>query len=309
MATKYTMLPVPSDEQWAYDLYKKAYQSFWIADEVSFFDDRQHFPKLDEDTRYFIKHVLAFFASADGIVNENLALRFYGEFDSPIIRAFYAIQIGIEQIHSQTYSEMIEALVDPLEQDEIFNSIETMPIIKKMGDYIKSIVDSKESLERRLIGMLCVEGILFSGSFCAIYFLKKNGKCPGLAMANELIARDEGLHAQFACELYRAKCQRLPWKEVFTIVGNVVDLAREFAVEALPVALLGMNAEHMTTYIQSVADYWLGHLGYNPMFKAQNPFSWMIMISLENKTNFFERRVSEYSKAQKTGDIKLVQDF
>ena len=307
-----TFFPIKVSEQWAYDLYKKAYQSIWTPDEITYFDDKINYPNLNKDTQHFIKHVLAFFASSDALVNDNLAVRFYKEFDSPVIQAFYAIQIGIEQIHSHTYADQIEAIITSnTEKDKIFNSVETMPVIGKMSQHIASFTNSNESISRRLIGMMCVEGIMFSSSFCAIYYLKKNGKMPGLAMANELIARDEGLHAEMATELYkRGYVNKLTDEEIKEIVHKCVELTCEFACEALPVALIGMSNESMIEYIKSVADYWVNKLGHAPFYNSRNPFNWMVMISLENKSNFFERRVSEYSKITKQGnEIKIVEDF
>lgn len=310
--SKRTLYPIPSEEQWAFDMYKKAYQSFWIADEVTFIDDKRDFPNLDKDTRHFIKYVLAFFASSDALVNDNLCLRFYQEFDSDIIKAFYAIQIGIEQIHSQTYSEQIDSIIiSPREKEEVFNSIETMPVIKKMSNHIQSICSSKDSITERLIGMLMVEGVMFSSSFCAIYWLKKTGKMNGLCSANELIARDEGLHAEFASQLYkRGYVPQLDDITLYEIVSQCVELTVEFACDALPVALIGMNNGLMSQYIKSVADFWLDKLGHKPLYNIQNPFNFMKMIGMDNKTNFFEKRVTDYSKVEKReGEIRLMDDF
>lgn len=309
---KRTLFPIPQVDQWAYDMYKQAYQSFWIADEVTFFDDKKMWPNLDKDEQHFIKHILAFFASSDALVNDNLAMRFYHEFDNDVIKAFYAIQIAIEQVHSQTYSEQIDSIIDmPSEKEHVFNAIETFPCIQQMSEYINSITHSTEPLNKRLIGMLAVEGIMFSSSFCAIYWLKKNSKMPGLANANELIARDEGLHAQFACELYKRKyVPRLDSTEVRFILGKVADLTKRFACDALPVSLIGMNKKSMSDYIEFITDYWSDKLGHPPIYNTSNPFNWMAMIGMDNKSNFFEHRVTEYSKAApKTDTITMLNDF
>ena len=307
-----TFLPIPESEQWAYSLYEKAIQSFWLSSELTYMDDKRDFPELDKDTKRFIKYVLAFFASSDALVNDNLCMRFYNEFDSDTIKAFYAIQIAIEQVHSHTYSEQIDSIIEtPREKEEVFNSIETMPVIKKMSTYIQSICKSNESISERLIMMLCCEGIMFSSSFCAIYWLKKSGKMNGLCSANELISRDEGLHSEFAAQLYnRGYVSRLDDITVHEIVSRCVELTCEFSCEALPVTLIGMNNESMSQYIKYIGDYWLGKIGHRPLYNISNPFNWMALIGMDNKSNFFEKRVTEYSKATKQeGDITLMDDF
>ena len=310
-AEKYVLFPVPPNDQWAYDMYKASVASFWTTEEISFFDDKNQWPGMDENTKYFISHILAFFAASDGLVNENLAIRFYNDFDSASIKAFYAIQIGMETIHSQTYSTMIDAILQMNEEkDKCFKAIEDMPSVKSLADRIQSITCSESTLEERLLMMLMVEGVVFSSSFCAIYYLKKKGLLPGLAMANELIARDESAHAQFAVELLNRRCKPIPFDRVKEIVTTIVDDCIVFANESLPVTLIGMSAKAMGDYIRYVADYWVQKLNHDPIYNVTNPFDWMVLVGLDNKSNFFERRVSEYSKAVTSkGVVTLLEDF
>merc|ERR1712232_1316496 len=253
---------------------------------------------LSEKEQHFVKHVLAFFAASDGIVLENLASRFSTEIQIPEARAFYGFQIAMENIHSETYSLLIEQYVrDPEEKDRVFDAIHTMPAVEEKARWALQWMNQESSFVERLVAFACVEGILFSGSFCAVYWLKKRGLMPGLTFSNELIARDEGLHADFACMLYGMLQHRLPDDVVHDIIRGAVEVERRFICEALSCDLIGMNADLMTRYIEFVADRLLASLGHPKLFGASNPFDWMELISLQGKTNFFEKRVGEYQKA------------
>merc|ERR1711948_120082 len=254
--------------------------------------------QLTDAERHFVKHVLAFFAASDGIVLENLASRFSTQVQLPEARAFYGFQIAMENIHSETYSLLIEQyLRDPAEKDMVFNAIHTMPAIKTKAEWAVKWMNDENSFAERIVAFAAVEGVLFSGSFCAIYWLKKRGLMPGLTFSNELISRDEGLHAEFACLLYGMLQHQLPEDVVHGIVRGAVNAERRFICEALPCDLIGMNSELMTRYIEFVADRLLVSLGHAKLFGASNPFDWMELISLQGKTNFFEKRVGEYQKA------------
>merc|ERR1711948_176134 len=254
--------------------------------------------QLTDAERHFVKHVLAFFAASDGIVLENLASRFSTQVQLPEARAFYGFQIAMENIHSETYSLLIEQyLRDPAEKDMVFNAIHTMPAIKTKAEWAVKWMNDENSFAERIVAFAAVEGVLFSGSFCAIYWLKKRGLMPGLTFSNELISRDEGLHAEFACLLYSMLDHKLPEDVVHDLIRNAVAVERKFICEALSCDLIGMNSELMTRYIEFVADRLLTALGHTKLFGSTNPFDWMELISLQGKTNFFEKRVGEYQKA------------
>jgi len=295
--TKFVLFPIEEDELWSF--YKKAEASFWTAEELDLTSDVQHFQeKLSDDERFFIKMVLAFFAASDGIVNENLAVRFLREVQCAEARAFYGFQIAMENIHSETYSLLIDTYVkDGEEKTRLLNAIETVPIIKKKAEWcLKYIETASSTFAERLVAFACVEGIFFSGSFCAIFWLKKRGLMPGLTFSNELISRDEGLHCEFACALYRRLGKKLRPAEIATIIKEAVDIEIEFVTDALPVALIGMNAALMADYIKFCADRLAVALGINKIYNVLCPFDFMEQLSLQGKTNFFEKRVGEYAK-------------
>ena len=256
---------------------------------------------LNKDEKYFISMILAFFAASDGIVVENLGVRFMSDIQVSEARAFYAFQIAMETIHSEMYSLLIEKYIgDREEKSKLFNAINEFPCIKKKGDWaIKWIQDRRSSFASRLVAFACVEGIFFSGAFCAIYWLKQRGLMPGLTFSNELISRDEALHTEFAVLLYNKLVKKLDKKRVYEIIKEAVELEKEFIVSALPCRLVGMNGELMSQYIEFVADRLIVQLGYDKIYNSSNPFSFMEMISMEGKTNFFEKRVGEYALANK----------
>merc|ERR1719433_831047 len=290
------MFPIQHPEIW--EMYKKHEASFWTAEEVDLSSDNKDWERLSSSERYFVKHVLAFFAASDGIVLENLAAQFSIEIQLPEARAFYGFQIAMENIHSETYSLLIEQYIrDPVEKDEIFNAIHKMPAVQEKAQWAIQWMNRDNCFAERLVAFAAVEGILFSGSFCAIYWLKKRGLMPGLTFSNELISRDEGLHAEFACLLYGMLQHRLPDDVVHDIIRSAVEVERRFICEALSCDLIGMNSELMTRYIEFVADRLLAALGHSKLFGSTNPFDWMELISLQGKTNFFEKRVGEYQKA------------
>jgi len=287
-----------------YEMYKKHEASFWTAEEIDLAQDNKDWNTLAEGEQHFIKSVLAFFAASDGIVLENLASRFSTEIQVPEARAFYGFQMAMENIHSETYSLLIEQYVrDPDEKDKIFDAIHTMPAIKEKAEWAVTWMNGTNCFAERIIAFAAVEGVLFSGSFCAIYWLKKRGLMPGLTFSNELISRDEGLHAEFACMVYSMLQNKLPDETVHNIIRGAVDVERRFICEALPCDLIGMNSELMTRYIEFVADRLLVSLGHPKIFEASNPFDWMELISLQGKTNFFEKRVGEYQKAGVMGSV------
>ena len=327
---RFTVFPIKYPTLW--DFYKKHVSTFWTVEEVPLQDDLVDWnEKLNDNERYFIKNVLAFFAASDGIVNENLVLNFYNEVQIPEARQFYAVQMMIESIHSEQYALLIDTYIsDPDERKMLFNAIETIPAVKRKAEwamkYIEegsSVVESipKEALEaiknaqslgvqnlefftkerpsfaQRLLAFVCVEGIFFSGSFCAIYWLKSKGLLPGLCTSNNYISRDENLHASFAIELYRMLDDQLSEETVHAIFRDAVEIETEFITESLPVSLLGMNSVLMTQHIQSVADYWLTLLGYSKLYNVQGPFGFMEMLSLHTHTNFFENKVDNYNRA------------
>lgn len=293
---RFCTFPIKYQDVW--DMYKKAEASFWTAEEVDLSEDAKHWATLSHDERHFISHVLAFFASSDGIVLENLAVRFMKDVQIPEARAFYGFQIMIEGIHSEMYALLIENYIkDTQEKMHLFKAIQTIPIIEKKAEWALKWIGSERSFAERLIAFACIEGIFFSGSFCAIFWLKKRGMMPGLTFSNELISRDEGLHRDFACLLYSHLNKKLEYSVILDIVNSAVTLEKEFICEALPVHLIGMNSSMMSEYIEFVADHLLVSLGVPKHYNAKNPFDWMEMISLQGKTNFFEKRVGEYQKA------------
>jgi ribonucleoside-diphosphate reductase beta chain len=277
--------------------------------------DLADWDKLEENERFFIKHVLAFFAASDGIVNENLAERFLSEVQVPEARCFYGFQVAIENIHSETYSLLIDTYIrDAKEKDRLFHALDTVPCVGKKANWALKWINGSESFAERLIAFAAVEGIFFSGSFCSIFWLKKRGLMPGLTFSNELISRDEGLHCDFACLLYGKLENKLEEWRIREIITEAVAIEKEFVSESLPVSLIGMNAVMMSQYIEFVADRLLVALGYSKAYGTTNPFDWMDLISLQGKTNFFEKRVAEYQKAgvmSKKEDhvFKLDEDF
>jgi len=293
---RWVMFPIQHQEIW--EMYKKHEASFWTAEEVDLSQDNKDWDKLSDSERHFIKHILAFFAASDGIVLENLGAQFSTEVQVPEARAFYGFQIAMENIHSETYSLLIEQYIrDPQEKESIFDAIHTMPAVKEKAQWAVQWMNQENSFAERIVAFAAVEGVLFSGSFCAIYWLKKRGLMPGLTFSNELISRDEGLHAEFACLLYSMLENKLPEDVVHDIIRGAVEVERRFICEALSCDLIGMNNELMTRYIEFVADRLLTALGHSKLFGATNPFDWMELISLQGKTNFFEKRVGEYQKA------------
>jgi len=293
---RFVMFPIQYPEIW--EMYKKHEASFWTAEEIDLSQDTKDWDTLTDSERHFIKHVLAFFAASDGIVLENLAGQFSVEIQAAEARAFYGFQIAMENIHSETYSLLIEQYIkDPVEKDMVFDAINTMPPVKEKAQWAIQWMNRENSFAERVVAFAAVEGILFSGSFCAIYWLKKRGLMPGLTFSNELISRDEGLHAEFACLLYGMLQNKLPEDVVHNIIRGAVEVERKFICEALSCDLIGMNSELMTRYIEFVADRLLTALGHSKLFNVANPFDWMELISLQGKTNFFEKRVGEYQKA------------
>jgi len=285
-----------------------AVASFWSADEIDTTFD--NFTELTNDEQHFIKHILAFFVASDGIVMENLATRFMSDVQISEARAFYAFQIAMEQIHSQTYGNLIEAYIkDTAEKDKLFDAIHTMPCVQRKADWAIKWIDCSESFAQRLVAFAVVEGIFFSGSFCAIFWLKKRNKMHGLTFSNELISRDEGMHCDFAICLYKKLIDKLTEEMIYTIVKEAVEIESSFISESLPVSLIGMNNVLMIQYIKFVADKLLVDFGCNKLYNESNPFDWMEMISLQGKTNFFEKRVSEYRKAKHDHSFKMDEDF
>ncbi|KAL8606852.1 hypothetical protein ACOMHN_036490 [Nucella lapillus] len=279
-------------------MYKKAEASFWTAEEVDLSKDLGHWDKLKPEEKHFISHVLAFFAASDGIVNENLVERFSKEVQVTEARCFYGFQIAMENIHSEMYSLLIYTYIkDPTERDFLFNAVETMPCVKEKADWaIRWINDHTASFGERVVAFAAVEGIFFSGSFAAIFWLKKRGIMPGLTFSNELISRDEGLHCDFACLMFRHLVNKPSQQRIYTIIMDAVHIEQKFLTEALPCKLIGMNCDLMKTYIEFVADRLLLELQCEKLYKAENPFDFMEYISLEGKTNFFEKRVGEYQR-------------
>lgn len=311
---RFTLFPLKYKDIW--DMYKKHVASFWTVEEIDLSKDLDDWAKLKEEERYFIKHILAFFAASDGIVNENLLERFASEVQVAEARCFYGFQIAMENIHSETYSLLIETYIrDSEEKAKLFNAIETMPCIKQKADWALRWISNKEStFAERLVAFAAVEGIFFSGAFTSIFWLKKRGLMPGLAFSNELISRDEGLHTDFACLLFKHIINKPDPEKIIAIIKEAVEIEQHFITVALPVRLLGMNSDWMKEYIEFVADRLLVELIGRKIYNTKNPFSFMENISLEGKTNFFEKKVSEYQKAgvmtRKVDDVfTLDADF
>ena len=310
---RFVLFPIEHPDIW--DWYKLQQASIWTAEEIDLGQDLKDWDTLNADEQYFIKHVLAFFAASDGIVNENLAENFVNEVQYTEAKMFYGFQIMMENIHSETYSLLIDTYIkDAAEKDYLFNALEHMECIRKKADWALRWIENG-TFQERIIAFAAVEGIFFSGSFCSIFWLKKRGLMPGLTFSNELISRDEGMHCDFACHLYNDHVEhKLPVETVRQIITEAVAMEKEFVTEALPVRLIGMNAELMTQYIEFVADRLLESLGAGKVYGSDNPFPWMDMISLQGKTNFFEKRVGDYQKAGVTADrekqvFSLDEDF
>lgn len=294
---RFVLFPIKHDDIWKF--YKLGEACFWTSSEIDLNQDLDDWNnKLSDDERHFVKHVLAFFAASDGIVNENLAENFVSEVQYTEAKFFYGFQIMMENIHSETYSLLIDTYIkDPKDKDYLFNAIENLECVKKKADWALRWIDNG-SFQERLIAFAAVEGIFFSGSFCSIFWLKKRGLMPGLSFSNELISRDEGMHCDFACLLYNKHVvNKLSKDKIAGIISHAVEIEKEFVSDAIPVALIGMNADLMCQYIEFVADRLLISLGNEKIYKAENPFPWMEMISLQGKTNFFEKRVGDYQKA------------
>jgi len=297
---RFVMFPIKHQDIW--EMYKKQIDCFWRAEEIDLTKDVTHWESLDRNERYFISMILAFFAASDGIVLENLASRFMNDVQVSEARAFYGFQIAMENIHSHTYSLLIETYIkDTEEKSKLFNAIEHFPCIKKKSDWAqKWINDNRSSFATRLVAFACIEGIFFSGAFCSIYWLKKRGLMPGLTFSNELISRDEALHCEFAVLLYSKLVKKIDKARIHEIIKEAVEIETEFICNALPCRLIGMNSELMTQYIQFVADRLCVQLGYKKIYNVTNCFDWMELISLESKTNFFEKRTDAYALANKT---------
>lgn len=309
---RFVMFPIRYDDIW--QMYKKQIDCFWRAEEIDLSKDLDNWNSLNQDEKYFISMILAFFAASDGIVLENLASRFMNDVQVSEARAFYGFQIAMENIHSQVYSLLIETYIkDKEEKHKLFNAIEHFPCIKKKSDWAqKWINDNRSSFATRLVAFACIEGIFFSGAFCSIYWLKKRGLMPGLTFSNELISRDEALHCEFAVLLYSKLVKKVDKARINEIIKEAVDIEIEFICEALPCKLIGMNSDLMTQYIKFVADRLAVQLGYKKIYSVENCFPWMELISLEGKTNFFEKRVGEYALATVTGKevaFDITEDF
>ena len=311
--SRYVMFPLTDKSIW--DMYKKMMDSFWRAEEIDLQQDLSHWKlKLNDNEKHFIKMILAFFAASDGIVLENLGMRFLSEVQLPEARAAYGFQLMMENIHSETYSLLIDTYIkDKTEKDKLFKALDNFECIKKKADWsIKWINDKRSNFATRLLAFACVEGIFFSGSFCSIYWLKKRGLMPGLTFSNELISRDEGMHTDFAVLLYSKLNKKAKKSKVHELFKEAVDIEKEFICEALPCKLIGMNSKLMSQYIEFVADRLLLQLGYPKLFNSCNPFDFMEMISLQGKTNFFEKRVGDYSLSNgdhSTASFELNTDF
>ena len=311
---RFVLFPIQHDDIWK--AYKTQEASIWTAEELDLSQDIYDWAeKLNDDERFFIKHILAFFAASDGIVNENLAENFVKEVQYTEAKFFYGFQIMMENIHSETYSLLIDTYIkDDKEKDYLFNALETFPPVKKKADWALNWIDNG-NFAQRLVAFAAVEGIFFSGSFCSIFWLKKRGLMPGLSFSNELISRDEGMHCDFACLLYNEHVvNKLPKETVTKIITDAVEIEKEFVTDAIPVSLIGMNATLMQQYIEFVADRLLSELGCEKVYKSENPFEFMEMISLQGKTNFFEKRVAEYQKSgvangSESQVFKLDEDF
>ena len=310
---RFVLFPIQHNDIWSW--YKKSEACFWTAEEIDLSQDLVDWGNLNDDERHFIKHVLAFFAASDGIVNENLAENLINEVQYTEAKFFYGFQIMMENIHSETYSLLIDTYIkDPKEKDYLFNAINHLDCVRKKADWAMRWIENG-SFQERLIAFAAVEGIFFSGSFCSIFWLKKRGLMPGLTFSNELISRDEGMHCDFACMLYNEHvANKLPQETLQKLIADAVTIEQEFVSDSLPVKLIGMNAEMMCQYIEFVADRLLSALGCPKIYNAENPFPWMEMISLQGKTNFFEKRVGDYQKSGVMADrdkqvFSLDEDF
>jgi ribonucleotide reductase beta subunit family protein with ferritin-like domain len=311
-ANRFVMFPIKDQNIW--QMYKKQIDCFWRAEEIDLSRDLNDWNKLNDDEKYFISMILAFFAASDGIVLENLAVRFMGDVQLAEARAFYGFQIAMENIHSETYSLLIDTYIkNDEEKTKLFQAIDNYPCIKKKADWAqKWIKDNRSNFATRLVAFACVEGIFFSGAFCSIFWLKKRGLMPGLTFSNELISRDEALHTEFAILLYTKLVKKLSKAKFHEIIKEAVDIESEFICEALPCRLIGMNSPMMTQYIQFVADRLCLQLGYDKIYNVSNPFDFMELISLEHKVNFFENRVGDYALANKNGSkdvFEFSEDF
>jgi len=311
---RFVLFPIQYDKIW--EMRKKALACFWTTDEIDLEADLTDWrTKLSAEEKHFIKHVLAFFAASDGIVNENLVLNFYKDVQIAEARSFYATQIQIEDIHAETYSLLIDTYIqDSEEKNKLFNAMSTLDCVKKKSSWALNWIENAPTFAHRLVAFAAVEGIFFSGSFCAIYWLKKRGLMPGLTSSNELISRDEGMHCDFACMLYSMLQNPINPNDIRSIITEAVELEKEFVSDALPVSLIGMNANLMKQYIEFVADRLLVSLGNSKVYGSSNPFPWMEMISLQGKTNFFEKRVGDYQKAgvmseREKQSFSLEEDF
>jgi ribonucleotide reductase beta subunit family protein with ferritin-like domain len=296
---RFVMFPIKDKDIWK--MYKKQVDCFWRAEEIDLSKDIKDWEKLTPNEKHFLSMILAFFAASDGIVLENLGMRFMSEVQLAEARAFYGFQIAMENIHSETYSLLIDTYIkDETEKTKLFNALNEYPCIRKKADWaLKWINDKRSSFATRLVAFACVEGIFFSGSFCSIFWLKKRGLMPGLTFSNELISRDEALHTEFAVLLYNKLNKKMNKSRINEIIKEAVEIEKEFIIEALPCKLIGMNSKLMSEYIEFVADRLVIQLGYEKIYKTANPFSFMEMISIEGKTNFFEKRISEYALATK----------
>jgi ribonucleoside-diphosphate reductase beta chain len=295
--SRFVLFPIKYHD--IYKLYKESLASFWTVEECDLTKDVIHWKNdLNDNERFFLKNILAFFASSDGIVNENLAVNFYNEIQIPEARNLYATQLMIEAIHGEMYSLLIDTYIsDSVEKMELFNSIETNPIVKKKADWALQWINSDSSFAERILAFGVIEGVFFSGSFCAIFWLKTRGLMPGLSLSNQFISRDEAMHCRTCVLLYSKLSQRLPEETVHSLFKEAYLIEKEFITKSIPVSLIGMNAKLMTQYIEFVVDYWLVELGYSKLFDSKNPFPFMDYIAMESKSNFFEARVSNYSKA------------
>ena len=303
---RFVLFPLQNNEIWK--MYKKHLACFWVATEIDLSQDLNDWKTLKQDEKHFIKYVLAFFAASDGIVLENLADNFICEVKLPEARCFYGFQAAMENIHSETYSLLIDTYIkDEDEKNNLFNAMNNIPCIQQKANWAVKWMNKDAPFVQRLVAFACVEGIHFSGSFCAIYWLKKRGLMPGLTYSNELISRDEGLHTDFACLLYRQAVNKLTNEQVHKIVIEAVKIEKNFICDALPCKLIGMNSKMMATYIEFIADHLLYELGHTKLYNVENPFEWMDMINLTGKTNFFEKRVSEYQKSGVMNSLKKTE--
>ena len=305
---RFVMFPIQHNDIW--EMYKKQVDCFWRAEEIDLSKDLNDWKTMTNDEQHFVKMILAFFAASDGLVLENLASRFMSDVQLSEARAFYGFQIAMENIHSQTYSLLIDTYIrDEEEKHKLFNAIENFPCIKKKADWAKKwISDNRSSFAARLVAFAAIEGIFFSAAFSSIYWIKKRGLMPGLTFSNELISRDEALHTEFAVLLYSKLQRKLPKKRIYEIIQEAVEIEKEFITDAIPCRMIGMNTKLMTQYIEFVADRLCLQLGYDKIYNSQNPFDFMELISIESKVNFFERTNSEYALANKTVD-KNIFDF